>query len=73
MSNKKIQLKIDNDLCTRCGTCAMVYPDYFKMKDDGSINHKNALIPEEEVEEIKNICPVQAIVKDKTQVNENAE
>ncbi len=71
MSDQKVKLKVDDNICTQCGTCAMIYPDYFELNDDGSIDHDKALVPKEEAEDIKNICPVQAIEEEKIKQREN--
>jgi ferredoxin len=58
--NKK-SLKV-NDECTGCGTCVSMYPEIFEFGDDGKAKVKeDADFDGEDVEEIKEMCPVSAI------------
>lgn len=59
------KLEIDKNKCINCGTCALIYPNYFKIKDDGSIEDKKALVEDNELSEIIAVCPSNAIFEKK--------
>lgn len=65
--NKKKKVVIDKNVCIKCGSCALLYPDAFEILDDGVVTEKEEqIITDEEAKEVINTCPVGAIslVKD---------
>lgn len=53
-------IKVDQETCIGCGTCAALCPDTFKLNDNG----KSEVISQTNLECAKNAaasCPVQAI------------
>lgn len=55
-----MSIKVDQDTCIGCGTCAGLCPEVFKMNEEG----KSEVIGEEDMECAKNAaqsCPVDAI------------
>ena len=56
-------LKVNDDLCIGCGTCASISPDYFEMNTSGKSEVKKPYAEEDssEIEEAKDSCPVGAI------------
>jgi len=58
--NYFIMLKIDKDKCIGCGTCAALFPDFFRIGADG----KAVVLKQPEKsreEEMAAVCPVEAI------------
>ncbi len=56
-----MSIKVDQDACIGCGTCAGLCPDVFKINEDG----KAEVISEENLDCAKNAasgCPVDAII-----------
>jgi len=54
-------IKVDQELCIGCGTCAALCSDVFEMNSEG----KSQAISQDNVECAKNAaasCPVQAII-----------
>ncbi len=59
----KEKLKINQDLCLRCGGCVAAYPDVFEFDASGDVQVKdNAEIDIELIPKIKAVCPVAAII-----------
>lgn len=59
-----MELKVNKEKCLICGMCASTNPDVFNFDDEGFIKVNNNNINEDnknEIEEIKNNCPVSAI------------
>ena len=56
-------IKVDDDLCIGCGTCASICPDYFEIDDKGKSRVAKAYDEKDasEIEEAKDSCPVGAI------------
>ena len=54
--------------CIGCGACFTEYPDILKMNDEGyaRVIKDKETIEESLADEIKTICPVEAIISDKT-------
>lgn len=60
--NDKVYLMIDQDVCIRCGSCHITYPDYFEGRDDGSSHPIAGVQVDKAVAiDLKLICPVEAI------------
>jgi ferredoxin len=60
--NSKVKMTIDQDVCIRCGSCSINYPDIFEVRSDGSSHPiDGVLVDRISAEEIKLICPVEAI------------
>ena len=56
-------LKIDQNLCLKCGGCVAAYPDIFEADEEGNIKVKeNAEIDVNKIPDIKGVCPVSAIL-----------
>jgi len=56
------KLTVNKTVCTRCGTCIAMYPEIFEFSEDGTVQVKEKVkIEDSNVEEIKSICPVDAI------------
>jgi len=53
---------VDKDLCTGCGTCAVLAPKTFRLTDEGKVE---VIIPpgdkEAQIQEAIDACPVEAI------------
>jgi len=62
-SGDTVKLSIDKNVCLECGMCAINFPDWFSIKDDGSIDDSKANVPADKVEEVMDICSVGAIGK----------
>jgi len=63
-ADKKGKIRINKDICIRCGTCAAMYPNYFKIKDDGEVTEiEEVEVPEEEKQAVVETCPSGAIYK----------
>lgn len=62
MQNQNFNLKINLDVCVRCGGCTLKYPEIFGFNDDGNIYVKKDTYPSL-IQEIKSICPVNAIIE----------
>ncbi len=59
-----VKLKINQETCLKCGGCVAAYPDVFEFNENGDVIVKtNAKIDEKEVEDMKNLCPVDAIIE----------
>ena len=57
-----MKIKVDNDKCIGCGTCAVLAPKTFKLRDDGKVDVINPPGDEEEkIKEAIDSCPVDAI------------
>ena len=57
-------IKVNQDLCTGCGTCAALCPDVFRLNSDAG---KSEVVSQDNVDCAKNAlanCPVQAISVD---------
>ncbi|MFA4947971.1 MAG: ferredoxin [Candidatus Krumholzibacteriia bacterium] len=52
---------IDPDLCTGCELCVETLPDVFQMEGDVAMVHNPEGATEEEVQEVIDNCPVEAI------------
>lgn len=59
------KLKV-TERCIGCGACFTEYPDILQMNDEGyaSVIPKKEDVEESLAEEIKAICPVEAIISD---------
>ena len=56
--------KINHDICLKCGGCVAAYPDIFEFDENQKILiKKNVEIKSEDLEKIKGICPVAAIIE----------
>lgn len=63
---KKLRIKIDQDLCIGCTTCAALCPKYYEMSETtGKAQPVQELVEEssdfDEVIEAESSCPVDAI------------
>lgn len=57
-------LKINHDICLKCGGCIAAYPDIFEFDENQKILiKKNVEIKPEDLEKIKGVCPVTAIIE----------
>jgi len=55
---------IDQELCVGCGVCESIYPEVFKLHDDGKAHViKEDNIDEQKLQEAIDQCPVQCISK----------
>jgi ferredoxin len=60
--DSKVKMTIDQDVCIRCGSCSITYPDVFEVRSDGSSHPiDGVLVDRIKAEEMKLICPVEAI------------
>jgi ferredoxin len=58
----QVKMKIDQDVCIRCGSCHITYPDVFEGHDDGTSHPiEGVTVDRTRAEELKLICPVEAI------------
>ena len=58
-----MKVRIDQDLCTGCGTCVEIAPDLFEMQGDVAVE-KMQDVPNDQQEacrEASEACPVDAI------------
>lgn len=63
-ADKKGKLRINKDICIRCGTCVAMFPEYFKMNDDGEVTEiEEVEVPEDKKQEVIETCPSGAIYK----------
>ncbi len=63
MKARKI-LKINHDICLKCGGCVAAYSDVFEFDGNQKILIKEeAEIENENISQIKAICPVAAIIE----------
>ncbi len=53
-------LKVDKDKCIGCGTCAALFPDFFRIGADGKAEALKQPEKSRE-EEMAAVCPVEAI------------
>lgn len=54
--------KVDQEICTGCGTCAALCPDVFEIRDDGKAHVKELENYDNyPVQQAIDSCPVQAI------------
>ena len=59
----KEKLKINQDLCLRCGGCVAAYPDIFEFDSSGDVQVKeNTELDPNLIPNIKAVCPVAAII-----------
>ena len=63
--DKKVsKLKIDREKCINCGTCVATYSELFEFADDGDVVvKKDADFTGKDLDEIKGVCPQEAIVE----------
>ncbi|HQG57668.1 MAG TPA: ferredoxin [Candidatus Dojkabacteria bacterium] len=60
-SDKK-QMRINKQVCIRCGTCAMMHPEQFEILPDGTVSEiEGKTVDTNKADEIKRVCPVGAI------------
>ena len=61
-SNEKKQMRINKQVCIRCGTCAMMHPEQFGILPDGTVSEiEGKTVDTNKADEIKRVCPVGAI------------
>jgi ferredoxin len=49
---------VNQDICIQCGTCAMMYPDYFEILPDGKVKEKgDGTVPADQLQDILGTCP----------------
>ncbi len=66
MVKAKEVLKINQELCLRCGGCVASYPGIFEYDEEGGIKVKQeAELDLNELPNIKGVCPVAAIIDNK--------
>lgn len=59
---KKYKMTIDQDVCIRCGSCHIMYPEVFEGRADGtSYPIDGVTVDKDKAEDMKLICPVEAI------------
>ena len=57
-------LKINHDICLKCGGCIASYPDIFEFDENQKVLIKDDVeIKSEDLPKIKQVCPVAAIVE----------
>jgi len=54
-------LNVDKKKCIGCGTCIALYPDCFKMDENGKVYIMNKCTNKDKVNILINSCPVNAI------------
>jgi ferredoxin len=61
-----MKVRVDEDLCAGCGTCAEICPQIFKMEDDlAAVIIGDKPVPSEQealCREAADSCPVEAII-----------
>ena len=58
------KLRVKKEICIACGQCYSAYPDVFESDAEGKAEVKaNAIFPPDKIDEMVNICAVQAIEK----------
>lgn len=58
------KLKVNKEKCINCGACYSMYPDKFKLGEDGKSEViEGTEFTDAESEEAISLCPVQAIEK----------
>ena len=55
------KISVDDEACIGCGACEGMFPDFFKMNDDGKAETKKSSFDKLKVDEVKDTCPVSAI------------
>ncbi len=56
-------LKINHDICLKCGGCIAAYPDIFEFDENQKVLiKKKAQVNPEDLPKVKEICPVAAII-----------
>ena len=59
-----VRLKIDRNKCIGCGSCVSLYPEVFEMNGSKAKERNGEKeFSNEEGEEIKLVCPVEAIIE----------
>jgi len=59
---EKLKIKIDQEKCIGCGSCAAIASEVFAMGEDGKSHVKNPTgAPVEKIKEAVSACPVGAI------------
>ncbi len=59
-----VGLKINQEICLKCGGCVAAYPEVFEFNENGEVVVKvDAKIDLKEVESMKGVCPVGAIIE----------
>jgi ferredoxin len=62
VSQDLVKMTIDQDICIRCGSCHITYPDVFEGHSDGTSHPIEGVKVERNLAlEMKLICPVEAI------------
>lgn len=59
-----MKAKVDQDVCTGCGICAMLSPNVFEMNDEGVAEGSKCEIDDSDIKTAENAleqCPVAAI------------
>jgi len=59
-----MKIKVDEEKCIGCGSCAAMYPDNFEMNEENKAKIVNSEISDDDGEMSVNICPVTAIEKE---------
>ena len=63
-----MKIKVNQETCIGCGSCAAVAEDIFELQDSGLSHAKVNEVPEDKVEVVKeaiDVCPTGAIEEDK--------
>ena len=61
--SKKMNVKVDTDICTGCGLCADTCPEVFDIDEDVAVTKVDSVPPEAEdlCQDAVEGCPVEAI------------
>lgn len=63
-----MEIKIDQEACIGCGSCQAICPDFFEMDEENKVKIKKPEPGTDDqcVQEVVEICPVDAIKVDKS-------
>jgi len=60
--NQGKQMRINKQMCVRCGTCAMMHQEHFEILSDGTVSEiEGKFVDDKTADDIKRVCPVGAI------------